>query len=253
MKRVAGKSLALAVVTLLLLSVVEAADNPVSIWQARRLVAGGIASSSSYLLSGFTGFRFTPDSFEFDAIQKKNLAHFKIDLKSLEPAVAKRGAQRLGHAYYVRTEAGKDLAPPLNQISWGDIVTAESLAAALNQLRAFANDTAAPLRTFKERAEAWRALPSKPPLPEEVWEKRLLAENAVKEKRPFEAMNYYEAGLERYPTWPQGRFNAALIAGELGFYAEAMEHMQAYLELVPDAADAQSTRGQIVIWRNKAK
>jgi regulator of sirC expression with transglutaminase-like and TPR domain len=43
-----------------------------------------------------------------------------------------------------------------------------------------------------------------------------------------------------------------LISAELGLYAEAIEHMQAYLELFPDAADAQSARDQIVIWQDKA-
>jgi hypothetical protein len=56
-----------------------------------------------------------------------------------------------------------------------------------------------------------------------------------------------------YPTWPEGNFNAALIAGELGFYADAIEHMQAYLELVPSAADAEAARDKIVIWQVKAK
>jgi len=81
----------------------------------------------------------------------------------------------------------------------------------------------------------------------------LLAEDAVKQNKPGEALNHYETGLELYPTWPQGRFNAALVAAELGFYTEAIEHMQAYLELVPDAQDAQSARDQIVIWQYKTK
>jgi len=80
-----------------------------------------------------------------------------------------------------------------------------------------------------------------------------MAEEAVKANRPAEALGYFEAGIELYPTWPEGDFNAALIAGELGYYADAIEHMQAYLELVPDAADAQAARDQIAIWQYKAK
>ena len=116
----------------------------------------------------------------------------------------------------------------------------------------FAKDTGAPQR-FTQQAAAWRALPSKPSIPEEVRQQRLLAENAVQEKKPDEALNHYETGLALYPTWPQGYFNAALIAAELGFYDEAVEQMQAYLELVPDAPDVQSARDQIVIWQYKAK
>ena len=39
----------------------------------------------------------------------------------------------------------------------------------------------------------------------------------------------------------------------MGYYDAAMEHMQAYLELVPEAADAQAARDKILIWQAKAK
>jgi hypothetical protein len=104
---------------------------------------------------------------------------------------------------------------------------AEIFAAALNRLRASANDTSAPLRTIAQRAAAWRALPSKPPIPEEVRVQCLLTETAFREKQLGESLIHYEAGLELYPTWPQGRTNAANIAAKLAFYADAVEHMQA--------------------------
>jgi tetratricopeptide (TPR) repeat protein len=126
-------------------------------------------------------------------------------------------------------------------------------AAALNSLHASAVNSQAASVDFHQQAAAWRALNPKPPIPEEVREQRLLAKDAVKNNKPGEALDFYEAGLELYATWPQGRFNAALIAAELGLHADAVEHMQAYLELVPDAPDAQSARDQIVIWRHKAK
>lgn len=93
----------------------------------------------------------------------------------------------------------------------------------------------------------------KPSVPEAVREQRLLAENAVKEKKLSEALDYYEAGLALYPTWPQGYFNAALIAAETGAYEEALECMRAYLELLPEAGDAQAARDQMVIGRSKLK
>jgi hypothetical protein len=36
-------------------------------------------------------------------------------------------------------------------------------------------------------------------------------------------------------------------------YGNAVLHMQRYLELVPDAPDAQAARDQIVIWQSKIK
>jgi len=131
--------------------------------------------------------------------------------------------------------------------------TAMRFAAALNSLHKLALAPQTESQEFHEKASAWRAFSVKPPLPEDVRVQRLLAEDAVKNSQPREALNYYEAGLALYPTWPQGCFNAALIAAELGFLPDAIEYMQEYLELVPDAKDAQSARDQIAIWQYKTK
>ena len=123
---------------------------------------------------------------------------------------------------------------------------------AINRLRAFAVEGRA-VNDFPEQAAAWRALAVKPALPDEVRKQSVLAENAVREKQLINAMIHYETGLKLYPTWPQGHFNSALIAAEWQDYQEAIEHMQSYLELVPDASDAEQVRNQIVIWEEKAK
>ena len=270
------KSAALAFVALLFMPGMEVAAqsngarpaaDQMTIWQARRMLVAGteyVKWHGGEIDRG--SFRFTPDSFEFDvADSKTGTQHFKVEFKLLEPASVK--CNKYGRkvvACFLKNDAGKFYHSPLSLV-WreGSIWTAscssncvhaaESFAAALNRLRAVANDTESPLNNFPQRAAAWRALASKPPIPEEVRVQRLLAEDAVKQKKPEEALNSYETGLELDPTWPQGYFNAALIADELGFYAEAIEHMQAYLELVPDAQDAQAARDQIVIWQYKAK
>ena len=46
--------------------------------------------------------------------------------------------------------------------------------------------------------------------------------------------------------------NAAIVAGELGQYANAAGYMKNYLELVPDAADAQAARDKMLVWKAKA-
>lgn len=125
-------------------------------------------------------------------------------------------------------------------------------AAALNSLRALVLCKPDIASDFHQQAAAWRALDTKPPLPNDVRVQRLLAEDAVKAHKPDEALKFYEDGLALYPTWPQGCFNAALIAAELGFYSDAVEYMQQYLELLPDAPDAQAAHDQIDIWRYKA-
>ena len=276
MKRYA-RSLAPLALLILLVSGMAGADqarkpaprpDSMTLWQARRT----LPVATEYL-AWYRGtidrnsFRFSPGSFEFDAVKSKSgTQHFKVDLQALEPVSIQCNMQVVGKELmcFLKNEVGKSRPLPLD-LAWREgsvwnakcsadcIYAAESFASALNRLRAFARDASSPLRTFTQRAAVWRALPAKPPVPEQVRIKRLLAENAVKEKRPEEALNQYESGLEIYPTWPQGCFNAALVAAELGFYADAVEHMQSYLELVPDAPDAQSARDQIVIWQDKTK
>ncbi len=128
-----------------------------------------------------------------------------------------------------------------------------NFATALNSLRALALSNPVAATDFHQLAAAWRALDPKPPLPNDVRVRRLLAEDAVKAHSPQDALRFYEEGLALYRTWPQGCFNAALIAAELGFYSDAVEYMQQYLELLPDAPDAQSARDQVDIWSYKAK
>ncbi len=106
---------------------------------------------------------------------------------------------------------------------------------------------------FQQKAAAWRALPTKPAMSEEVRAARVQAENAFKEKRLRDAAAHYEEGIKIDPVWPEGYFNAALIYAELGDYDKAIWHMRAYVELVPDAPDARSARDQIAIWVDKSK
>ncbi len=110
-----------------------------------------------------------------------------------------------------------------------------------------------PYEDFHQQAVAWRALAEKPALPDAARVYRLMAEDAIKNKKPEAALSYYEQALETFPTWPEGWFNAALLAGELGFNNDAAGNMQNYLELTPDVKDAQVSRDQIDIWRFKAK
>jgi hypothetical protein len=50
--------------------------------------------------------------------------------------------------------------------------------------------------------------------------------------------------------WPEGHFNAAVIYGELRD-EKAVWHMRDYLELVPNAPDAQAASDQIIIWQDE--
>lgn len=106
---------------------------------------------------------------------------------------------------------------------------------------------------FQEKAKTWRALKVKPDLPEDVRRFRVLAEDAIKHKEFDKAVDYYGKGLAIEPLWPQGQYNAALLYGEMKEYGDAELCMKRYLELVPDAPDAQAARDQIMIWQSRMK
>lgn len=141
-------------------------------------------------------------------------------------------------------------------LSWSASGETRSFVDAMNLLRAAARGGGGSgqegiWNDFHKKAAAWRALPSKPQVPEEVRRHRLVAESSIREKDFDTAVGAYVDGLASYPEWPEGHFNAALLSAELGYYSESIRHMQAYLELVPEAPDAQSARDQIVIWQSR--
>lgn len=263
----------------------QSAQSPpdeISVRQARRAIvsAGKYAGAFHpakvtfhYFSVNASSLVLTLDSLDFDATnKKKETKHFRIDLKNVEKLSANCNrnfcwvAGESGKAYTIQDKEavqynlyfgwdpyGPDI--PLCSIAGNADDCPQSaawFAAALNSLHAYAishpNDTG----DFHQQAAEWRALTAKPPQPEEVRVRRLLAEDAVKNHKPEEALNDYEIGLQFYPTWPEGHFNAALIAAELGDFANAVEHMQSYLELVSNAPDAQAARDQITIWQHKA-
>ena len=106
---------------------------------------------------------------------------------------------------------------------------------------------------FQKRVAAWHSLPARPPLFDAVRKQQLLAEDAVNQKQFEAAAAAYDAGTQIDPTWPEGHFNAAAIYGELKDYDDAVWHMRCYLELMPNAPDAQAARDQMLLWQAKAE
>lgn len=103
---------------------------------------------------------------------------------------------------------------------------------------------------FAQQLQSWKA-GLRPKMPDDAHVHEVLAQQAYTEKNLRRARDEYEAGLTLFPIWPEGQFNLALICGETGDYDCAVEHMQNYLELVPDATDAQAAKDKIIIWKDK--
>jgi tetratricopeptide (TPR) repeat protein len=233
-------------------------DAQLTLRRALSAVIAGLQSNPEAIVIDPIHCNFSFDTLDFGAKFSRHgdFQQYKLDLKALPQVFPKRG---FGGMYRVKDEAGNDLPKPLDHLWWHPRdphaqANAESLARGLNHLRYLANDrNIMALRNFEQAAGIWLTLSPKPPVPAAVRDERLLAETAFKEGKVEEALYHYERGVELDPVWPEGRFNAALIAAELTFYAEAVEYMRAYLELAPDAPDAQSARDQMVIWKDKLR
>jgi tetratricopeptide (TPR) repeat protein len=105
--------------------------------------------------------------------------------------------------------------------------------------------------SFEEQLKPWREATVKPTMPEAAREHQVLAEFAFKEKNVDKAIAEYQAALSIFPTWPEGQYNLATLAGEKKMYELAIQHMKEYLELAPDSPDAQAAKDSVIIWKDK--
>jgi hypothetical protein len=133
---------------------------------------------------------------------------------------------------------------------------AEEFAAAISYLTGAAREEAraqqeGALRQFQAQAKAWREASSKPVMPEAAREHQVLAEYAFKQRETEKALREYKAAVEIFPTWPEGQFNLATLAGEQKDYDTAILHMKEYLELVPESPDTQAAKDSVIIWRDR--
>ncbi|MGH9616052.1 MAG: tetratricopeptide repeat protein [Acidobacteriaceae bacterium] len=113
---------------------------------------------------------------------------------------------------------------------------------------------AAALEDFKPKAEAWRKMAVKPAMPEQARAHQVLAEYAFKHKDVVKAMEEYSQALDIFPYWPEGHYDLATMAAEIGGapgYRIAIFHMEKYLALTPDAPDAQAASDSIIVWKDK--
>jgi hypothetical protein len=105
-------------------------------------------------------------------------------------------------------------------------------------------------REFAAIAGDYRAANPKPAISEEVRRYQIMADADIRAKRNGDAVNAYEAALKLVPWWPEGHFNIALVLGKSGIYSEAIQHMNKYLALLPDAPDARAAQDKIYVWQS---
>jgi len=104
---------------------------------------------------------------------------------------------------------------------------------------------------FQAVVAEYRAATAKPQLPEQARKFKVQAEDAINEKQFDEAAAAYAKALEIAPWWPEGHFNRALVFSNIRDFAGAVDEMQRYLALVPDAPDARAAQDKIYAWQRK--
>jgi hypothetical protein len=111
---------------------------------------------------------------------------------------------------------------------------------------------ASELAAFQRDTATWRALPVKPPLTDEAYKDRLLAEDAMKSRNMTVALKFYEDGVAADPAWAQGWYNAAVVYAEMRDEFDAATCMRHYVALMPDAPDVRTAKDNIILWDTKA-
>jgi tetratricopeptide (TPR) repeat protein len=143
---------------------------------------------------------------------------------------------------------------------WLHFFTTESQArmfvdtALILKAAAAASDSdATDFAAFSTAAQLWRDTVPKPNMPDEARAYKALAEDAFKRKDYGAAFDAYCEALDKHPMWPEGHYNAALLAAEAEDYELAAQHMHRYLVLAPDAKDATASKDKFLLWQLKAK
>lgn len=136
---------------------------------------------------------------------------------------------------------------------WDTEKESQALVAAWKTMLAGApSDSPEQAAAFEVAAAKYRADPAAHELPEQARAFRVQAEIAVREKRFWDAADRFSKTLAVSPWWAPGRFNLALIYGELELPGLAMAEMKKYLKLAPDATNARAAQDKIYEWQDKA-
>jgi hypothetical protein len=104
---------------------------------------------------------------------------------------------------------------------------------------------------FLQTCQPWLGSKTPAPLPEEARQHQVLAEDAASRDDLDKAMDEYAAAFKIAPCWAQGRYQDAMIEGQTQWYLVAVDDMKKYLQLVPDAPNAQALRDQILVWNGR--
>jgi hypothetical protein len=102
--------------------------------------------------------------------------------------------------------------------------------------------------SFRKLASAYRSLPVKPAVPEEVRRLVVQAEALAKENESGRATAKLDEALRAAPWLPPAWYNRAFARAMEKDYGGAIRSMETYLLLAPDAPDARKAKDQVYQW-----
>ena len=157
------------------------------------------------------------------------------------------------HGHFLQLESGNkrrewtDWVQPCNGLAedWTKVLADSLLRLKLEYERANSPESMA---RFEEETASYRAMDTKPQVPEGARRFRVQAEAAVATKRFPEAVDKYGKAIEIAPWWPEAHFNRAVVLAELQNFDSAISEMKRYLILKPDAPDARQAQDFIYAW-----
>jgi tetratricopeptide (TPR) repeat protein len=129
----------------------------------------------------------------------------------------------------------------------------EHAAAARAKLASWQEQTLPDDVRFERVARAYREAQPRPAYPESARRLKVQAEAAVREKDFKDAAKLYQEALEIVPWWSEGRYNRALIMGELKDFAEATTEMRRFLILSPESPEARAAQDKIYEWERRVR
>lgn len=178
---------------------------------------------------------------------------FRAEPGEIEVVVqAQTGNGNLQQSARIDASASRRLFLPLAEERRGD----QALAAgkgfiALDHFTRAYEKTLIPadLAAIKKKIfDCYRALPVKPPMPEEARRLIVQAETMALENDSERAIALLQEAIRKTPWLPTPRYNLAMAHAMNKDYSSAIESMNAYLELAPEAADARKARDLVYQW-----
>ena len=178
------------------------------------------------------------------------------DVTEAERICALIGGPTLSSTNFLFVKNAKILADLLKPAVQGHLEKANSLEAGGDPRGALGEytlalqiaDQAGSKAIMSRAAALLTAHPELAALPEDARKYSLRGEVLVKEKNLEGALGEYTSALRAAPFCPSLRYDAALLAAELGKFSQAIMHMNAYLELSPAAPNAREAKDLIYKW-----